>query len=90
MRADLLLGSGFGALNPIDGAAKAELLQGQAKKFIHGFNAEHLNLGVRHTAIQPWNMESQGKRDKQLGKKIGVPCLRRPSPDVWLASRQGS
>ena len=24
---------------------EADLLQGQAKKFIHGFNAEHLNLG---------------------------------------------
>ncbi|CAE7567392.1 Ank2 [Symbiodinium pilosum] len=38
----------------------ADLLQGQAKKFIHGFNAEHLNLGLlsgflelRNLALNP-------------------------------------
>ena len=48
----------FSLVGTLRGAgAKAELLQGQAKKFISGFNAEHLNLG-----------QNAGEEKKQIAR----------------------
>ena len=43
--------------------SKAELLQGQAKKFISGFNAEHLNLGPPHRGAGGRNKNNLPSQD---------------------------